>query len=194
MTWSNYYDRALTVDDMLGNLYGQRHYLSTIMEQRPKKLLEIGSGTGAMSIFLSWLGVDVTSVDIEPAVTEQARVANSEMNGTAKFEVGDGFHLAYPDDSFDAVFHQGLFEHFSNEDIQAMVREQLRVAPKLIVSVPNHLYPKQDYGNERLMTKKQWEQIFSPFKITTSEYYSPKRLPKWYIWRAPIQYLVILER
>lgn len=194
MTWSDYYARALTVDAMLGNLYGQRHYLATIIDLHPTKILEIGSGTGAMSIFLSWLGIDTTSVDIEPEVTEKARLANTELHGTAKFEVGDGFHLNFPDDSFDAVFHQGLLEHLSDEEIQAMVREQLRVAPKLIISVPNHMYPKRDYGNERLMTKEQWEQIFAPFKITKSEYYSPKRFPRWYIWRAPIQYLAVLER
>jgi SAM-dependent methyltransferase len=190
--WHHYYEKELTVRDLFGNLGGQRELLATIYERGPKRILEIGTGSGAMSILFSWLGLDVTSVDLEPAVVEKAIRENAKFNGSAKFAVADAFHLPFPDHSFDLIFHQGLLEHFSDADIRTLIAEQLRCAPVVVISVPNRFYPRRDFGNERLLAKAQWENILSPFKIVESRYYSPKTLPKPWILRAPIQYLAIV--
>lgn len=194
MKWNEYYQTPLTLEALLGNLGGQQEFLSEIYCSGGKKLLEVGTGSGAMSIFFSWLGLDVTGIDLDPQVIEKAKRESVKFNGRAKFEVADTFQLPYPDNSFEVVFHQGLLEHFSDEDIHRMLTEQLRVAPKVILSVPNFWYPTRDYGNERLLTQTQWENILSPFKITKSYYYAPKRFPRPWLWRRPIQYLAVIER
>jgi SAM-dependent methyltransferase len=194
MNWNKYYQAPLALEGMLGNLYGQREFLFEINNSGSNKILEVGIGSGAMSIFFSWLGKDVTGIDLDSQVVEKAVMENQKFNGHAKFEVADSFHLPYPSNSFDLIFHQGLFEHFSDDEIRRLLAEQLRVARQVIISVPNHWYPVKDFGNERLMSRAQWEKILSPFKLVKSYYYAPKRFPKPWLWRKPIQYLAVVEQ
>ena len=192
MDWSHYYHEPLTLKSLLGNLYGQRDFLDAIAETKAQTILEVGSGSGGMAIFLSWLGLGVTSIDIEASVTQKATAENKRLNGSASFVVADGFNLPFTPHQFDLAIHQGLLEHFSNEDIHRLLDEQLRVAKQVLFSVPNANYMRQDFGNERLMTKAQWEAILSPYRIIQSEEYSPKRFPKFFLPRANIQYMALI--
>lgn len=194
MNWRNYYKNPLTINTLLGNLYGQRDFLSAIHELSPKRVLEVGTGSGGMAIFLSWLGMQVTSVDVDREILEQAEVANRELGGHVKFEVADGFSLPYSANQFDLAVHQGLLEHFSDEEIRRLLDQQLACCRQVLFSVPNNRYMRKDFGNERLMSQAQWEQILSPYKILVSRTYAPKRFPKPYLPKAHIQYMALIER
>lgn len=194
MNWRNYYQNPLTVNSLLGNLCGQRDFLSTIHELSPKSILEVGSGTGGMAIFFSWLNIPVTSVDIDLEIVEKAKLANQELGGRATFEVADGFNLPYSANQFDLAIHQGLLEHFSDEEIRKLLDQQLSCSRQVLFSVPNNRYMRRDFGNERLMSKAQWEKILSPYKILMSRTYSPKKFPKPYLPTAHIQYMALIER
>jgi hypothetical protein len=50
-------------------------------------------------------------------------------------------------------------EHFSDEEIAGLLREQLRVSRSVVFSVPSDRYPRQDMGNERLMEPSRWAAI-----------------------------------
>src|SRR3990172_4714348 len=163
MDWNQYYQTPLTLEEMLGNLFGQKELLAEIYNSEAKTILEAGTGSGAMSIFFSWLGRDVTGVDLDPKIIEKAEAENQRFGGRAKFVVADTLRLPFPDRSFDLIFHQGLLEHFSDAEIHQILTEQLRCAPTVVVSMPNYWYPKKDYGNERLMSKAEWDAIFAPF-------------------------------
>ena len=52
-------------------------------------------------------------------------------------------------------------EHFDDAAIAALLNEQLRVADSVVFSVPSDHYPRQDVGNERLMSPAAWEQILT---------------------------------
>ena len=192
MSWSNYYHDPITIEGMLGNLYGQREFLAEIYRLQPKTILEVGSGSGAMAIFLSWLGFEVTSIDVDPEVIKKAEQENQRLNGRAKFMVADGFNLPFPAGTFDLAIHQGLLEHFSDTDIRRFIDQELACSKSVLFSVPNHLYMKRDFGNERLMPMSAWRKILSPYHLVADKYYSPKRFPKPYIWRANIQYMATL--
>lgn len=192
--WADYYGNQVTPDLYIRNLYGQREFLQAIIETKAKRILEVGAGTGTMSIFLSQLGRSVVTLDNDPQLIELARQTKDQLGGRNEIVPGDALHLPFPDNSFDLVFHQGLLEHFSDEQIRGLIREHLRVAPVVLVSVPNNFYPRKDFGDERLMSKRQWEQILAPFKVSLSHNYSLKILPKWYLPRVPIQYMAKIER
>ena len=192
MSWNKYYQAPLSLEGLLSNLHGQKEFLSVIAEQPAQTLLEVGTGSGAMSIFFSWLGRTVTAIDLESDVISKAEQEAAHFHGQVAFAVADAFHLPYPDHSFDLAFHQGLLEHFADDQIHQLLNEQLRVAKQVVFSVPNQYYPRKDYGNERLMSRTQWENILSPYRILRSEYYSPKRFPKWYLFRPKIQYLAVI--
>ena len=81
MNWSSYYQKPLALEDLLGNLYGQREFLGEIHRSGAKTILEVGSGSGGMAIFLSWLGLRVTSIDVEPEVVAKANQENEIFFG-----------------------------------------------------------------------------------------------------------------
>ena len=193
-SWDKYYDQKVTIPKLLSNLYGQKEFLAEIVNRAKGKVLEVGAGTGTMSIFLSWLGFQVVSIDKNVTVIERARQESTRFKGNVTFEVADTFKLPYSENSFSVVFHQGLLEHFSDSDIHKILDEQLRVAPIVVLSVPNHHYPKRDFGDERLMNKSQWEKILSKYKLIRSCYYSPKVFPKIYLPKTKIQYMAVIGR
>jgi len=188
-TWSEYYAKGIDIDGYIRNLYGQKDFLIAITSSAPRKILEVGAGTGTMSIFLSHLGLEVTTLDNNQEVLAQADEMKQRFGGKNILVEGDAFHLPFPDQSFDVVFHQGLLEHFSNEEIHQLLKEHLRVAPVVWLSVPNQFYSCKDLGDERLLNKQIWESILSFYHVEISRYYSLKIFPKWYLPRAPIQYM-----
>ncbi len=194
MSWHKYYRAPLTLEGLLGNLYGQRDFLIEIVSSHPNKVLEVGTGSGGMSIFLSWLGISIVGIDIDPEVVNKAILEANQLHSPAKFEVADTFQLPYGENAFDLIFHQGLLEHFSDDDIRRMLTEQLRVARRVVLSVPNSWYPRKDFGDERLMSKHRWESILSSFNIVKSYYYCPKRFPRPWLWLKPVQYLAVIEK
>lgn len=147
-----------------------------ILMGRPKRVLEVGSGTGSQSIFLSYLCRNVVSVDISEDVLERARANNKRFFGRVDFRSGDSFGLhEFPDGAFDIVYSQGLFEHFGDDEIVRLAREQLRVGRRVFISVPSARYGVQDFGNERLLTRAEWDQLFARlgFRVVQSVEYGP---------------------
>ena len=188
-TWSEYYTDEIGIDGYIRNLYGQKDFLVAITADKPAKILEVGAGTGTMSIFLSQLDTEVTTLDNDPVVLVAAEHNKQRFNGRNTLVAGDAFKLPFPDHSFDVVFHQGLLEHFSDQDIRQLLNEHLRVAPVVWLSVPNQFYPRRDKGDERLLDSATWEGILSPYRIEISKNYSRKFFPKWYLPRVHVQYM-----
>jgi ubiquinone/menaquinone biosynthesis C-methylase UbiE len=154
--WDNFYNKRITLKAFLGNYYSYEIF-EEIINTKPKTILEVGSGTGVMSIFLSHLGYKVTSIDNNKKVLDHAKKNSKKFNGAVKFELGDAFKLKYKEDSFDIIYSQGFFEHFPDLEIKKLLDEQLRVAKKaVIITIPNSNYPIKDFGNERLLPLKYW--------------------------------------
>ena len=155
-SWNEFYNEEITLKDFLGNLYTCELF-QEIIDNKPKRILEVGSGTGVMAILLSHLGYEVVSIDNNRKVLKLAKENNKKFNGKVKFEYGNAFKMKYKDNAFDLAYSQGFYEHFDNLKIKELVDEQLRVCKKtVVVSVPNNNYPEKDVGNERLMPLKFW--------------------------------------
>jgi SAM-dependent methyltransferase len=150
--------------------------LDAIRRLRPARILEIGSGTGSLAIFLSYFAQDVVSVDLSSEVLARAERNNRRLRGRARFQLGDAFSLReFAPQSFDVAMSQGFFEHFQDDEIVALLRQQLRVANHVVFSVPNRAYGRQDRGDERLMTRDEWDAILlgGGFEIVESCDYRP---------------------
>src|SRR4051812_31004212 len=167
--WKEYAEMEFPLRLLLGNLYQHTELFEEVLREGPNTVLEVGVGTGSMSTFLSWLGREVTALDNDPDVLARAEQNNHEFGGRhIDYVIGDAFALPFAPDSFDLAFHQGLLEHFSDAEIEAVLEEQLRVAPVVVFSVPNRAYGCQDHGDERLMDRGAWERILSRFKVAAS--------------------------
>jgi SAM-dependent methyltransferase len=124
-------------------------------------VLEVGVGSGAQSALLSRLASRVVTVDNNRRILRLAN-ANLERFGRGVRSVAaDAFRLPFPDEAFGVAISQGLMEHFEDDEIGALVREQLRVCRSVVFSVPSDNYPRRDMGNERLMPPQSWERIVS---------------------------------
>lgn len=127
----------------------------------PAKLLEVGFGTGFSAAYLTDWGYQVTGIDKDREVLELASRRIVEENlGLPHFLLMDAFALS-PTFQFDLAYSQGFLEHFSDEDIIKLLQQQLRVATKVIFSVPSENYPASEYGDERKLSMPKWVELMT---------------------------------
>ena len=78
--------------------------LKRLLPPAPAKLLEVGAGTGVMSLLLAELGYRLTATDISKGMLDEARRKASDRRLAIAFEIADAEALPFADASFDAVF------------------------------------------------------------------------------------------
>jgi ubiquinone/menaquinone biosynthesis C-methylase UbiE len=112
------YDR-LSHRILLGSFFGGIAEDIEAKAARDDRVLEVGSGPGHLSIRLSHqLGLDVTGLDLDPAMIEVAR-ANAERAAGGdrrqpSFVLGDVASLPFPDASFDLVVSTLSLHHWAD--------------------------------------------------------------------------------
>lgn len=92
---------------------------------RGARLLDVGSGTGALSMALLEGVADSTVVGIEPAETYVSYCRDKISDRCLRFEVGDALDIPFNDDSFDATLSLLILQELS--DAPLALREKRRV-------------------------------------------------------------------
>lgn len=94
-----------------------------------QRVLDLASGTGTLAIWIKRHQplLDITGVDIDPAVlalaSRKARTANVDI----RFDCALSYNLPYPAASFDRVVSSLFFHHLSWQDKMWTAQELLRV-------------------------------------------------------------------
>jgi ubiquinone/menaquinone biosynthesis C-methylase UbiE len=130
--------------------------ITSCLDVKDKRVLEVGSGTGHDSVTLSSLGAKSTALDLTRVALEITRATASECNADVDLIAGDTLNLPFQSDTFDVVFSQGLLEHFS--DPAPVIKEQTRVVRPggyLVVDVPQR-YSLYTLEKRRLMKAGKW--------------------------------------
>lgn len=70
----------------------------------PATVLEVGAGTGVMSLLIAELGYQLTATDISRAMLKEARRKAGQRGLAISFEIADAEVLPFKDGQFDAVF------------------------------------------------------------------------------------------
>ncbi|MFC1941892.1 methyltransferase domain-containing protein [Chloroflexota bacterium] len=158
-TWEQFYGKPLSVFEFIVHTLPYLYYFIRIIRQKPKRILEVGGGTAAHSIFLSYFPIkNLVILDSDPALIRDMGTNIKKFGKSRKLYPckADAFKVPFKDDSFDMCISQGFLEHFNDDEIIELLNEQLRVAKKVIFSVPSDKYPGKDFGNERLLSPEQW--------------------------------------
>jgi ubiquinone/menaquinone biosynthesis C-methylase UbiE len=70
----------------------------------PARILEVGAGTGVMSLLMAELGYELIATDLSRAMLQEARRKASQRALSITFEIADAEVLPFRDGDFDAVF------------------------------------------------------------------------------------------
>lgn len=75
-----------------------------------KKILDVGAGTGRISIPLARAGAEVTALDVSEEMLGKLRMKNKEL----RIVIGDAESLPFPNDYFDIVVAAFLIVHLQD--------------------------------------------------------------------------------
>lgn len=107
-----------------GRVYSLATQLDAALELGPRSILEVGVGTGITAFALRRVGVEVTTLDVQP--------------GLAPDLVGDVRWIPCADASFDVSCCCQVLEHLPLADLPAAIRELRRVTRwRLVLSLPD---------------------------------------------------------
>jgi len=91
-------------------------------------ILDVGAGTGEFSARVADAHPDaqVTGVELLPASVEHARRRHAALAPRVRFETGDAFRLAQPDDTYDLVVNRHMVQ--AVPQVERVLAELVRVA------------------------------------------------------------------
>jgi ubiquinone/menaquinone biosynthesis C-methylase UbiE len=92
-----------------------------------KKILELGSGRGEFSIFLSKLGAIVTGIDLGADLVDLAGKISDFNKSNCQFVVGNICQLPFNKNEFDLVIGNAILHHLPEEGVIASLKETNRV-------------------------------------------------------------------
>ena len=139
--WERFWEDSAAIGDVYDNGGRVLAGLARALPPRGARILEVGAGSGRDSLELAGQGAEVWVVDYTPSALEL--IVRQPGGASLRRVCGDAFRLPFRDASFDAVFHQGLLEHF--RDPRGLLAENARVLKPggvLLVDVPQrwHYY------------------------------------------------------
>ncbi|MGA9365559.1 MAG: class I SAM-dependent methyltransferase [Bacteroidota bacterium] len=173
--WENFWKSRTDVHEVYSNADRILRNLNAVTDPKGKIVLEVGAGTGRDSFGLVKLGAEVVQLDYVESSLAIIRSLSKKEGIRVHIVQGDAFSLPFPDFTFDVVFHQGLLEHFREDEAQKLLSENVRVLKRggfLLVDVPQryHIYTVVKHilitlhrwfaGWEREFSVRELERIF----------------------------------
>jgi ubiquinone/menaquinone biosynthesis C-methylase UbiE len=119
---------------MLGAKYKAQHIIDVCKGHNFKKVLEVGAGDGSILKLLAdqSFAPEYQAVEISESGVEHIRSRN--IKDLSSVQIFDGYHLPFPDNSFDLIILSHVLEHVEHERL--LLREIKRVARYCVIEVP----------------------------------------------------------
>lgn len=87
-----------------------------IFPEKDLKILDVGCGTGELSLLFAEMGHKVTGIDISKNMLEIAKSKARTSKANVSFEIGDAENPTYNSSSFDIVFNRHLLWTLPNPE------------------------------------------------------------------------------
>lgn len=165
-TWARFYANVCGSRRLLeGSIMANTPFVGEVarLVKAGDKVLEVGAGTGILGWPLAQAGIEVTCLDNDEEVLRMCWVNAKVLGADIKYVFGDAFEIPFEDNSFNLAYSEGLLEHYSDEEIHRLLKEQLRVAPIVVVGVPLAGCKDIPFGNERWLSVSEWEEILGGY-------------------------------
>lgn len=124
-----------------------RKLFENINIDKNKKILDLGCGSGDLSIFLAKKGADVIGIDYSKNAIEIANeklFRENNFKGKLKFYLMDAKKISFEENEFDIVVSIDLFEHLYPEELEVVFKKISYVLGKdgilLVHTEPNKFY------------------------------------------------------
>ena len=130
-------------DDLDQYHFEKLHHLLRLVDfdgYRGRTVLEVGCGAGVDLARFAKGGADVTGVDLAPSAIELAHANFSQQGLQGRFEVADGEHLPFPDNTFDMVYAHGVVQYTANpRQLVDECRRVLKLGGRAVFQVYNRV-------------------------------------------------------
>ena len=90
-----------------------------------EKVLDVGCGTGFLSLILAELGCDVVAIDLSENMLNRAKEKAEKFGYNILFKVEDAENLSFEDETFDAVLERHVLWTLPN--VERAIKEWVRV-------------------------------------------------------------------
>jgi 2-polyprenyl-3-methyl-5-hydroxy-6-metoxy-1,4-benzoquinol methylase len=164
--WNEYYS-DVNKEWYLQHIEAQKGFAHRVARFTPENepILEIGFGTGQISIYLSLMnkGYKCYGIDSNRQQVCRAHKLALEMGADVHFQELDAFELKGL--NYHTIFSQGLLEHFESYDIKGLLKTQFQNCKIVAFSVPLDKFGHKSRGDEILRPESEWKEIVSDYKI-----------------------------
>jgi len=107
-----------------GRLFSYAHQMNAVLEHEPRTVLEIGPGPGMVTAAFRAIGIDVTTVDVQPQLEPDVVASVTD--------------LPFEHDSFDVSMCCQVLEHLPFDQFEPALKELGRVSRKaVLISLPD---------------------------------------------------------
>jgi len=178
--WEDYWGKKHQTAEIYPNTDRIRRYLGNVCDLQGSFVLEVGAGTGRDSFYMAQDGAKLVLLDYSMQSLRHIQAGRPRIDNPVLAVGADAFSMPFPDDAFDVVFHQGLLEHFKEDDATRLLQENIRVLKPgghLVVDVPQryHIYTIIKHllilmnawfaGWEREFSLKELERILTSLQL-----------------------------
>lgn len=134
-------------------------------ESNNGKILEIGSGTGIVCSKLANDGYDVTGIDVNEDIINLAKELEKEYFNESKVKYINMsmFDLKFKEKDFELAYSIGVLEHFEDKKIIETIKQQLKIANKVIIVIPTKWFDDDEtlHGDDRFLPLNHWRKMIS---------------------------------
>lgn len=154
--------RRETVEQVRFNRISEWAQALVLHTREGESVLEIGCGTGGISLLLAKAGRRVTALDIEPETLKFVGGCAKELDVAVELVQADAEkRLPFSDGAFDCVWSSGLLEHYGPEERVSLLRECARVSRRRMI----HIVPNAHCLGYRVGKRNQEERGEWPFGL-----------------------------
>jgi trans-aconitate methyltransferase len=166
MSWFNFYKNRVNSSYLE---YAEKRYDRMIQEifefvMYDSTIVEAGCGIGTITkIVRKHRDVDIICFDNDKDMLSLAKANLAEHKNISIVQHDILQPFGFKD--ADLVFSHGVLEHFTDDEIRQIISSQRQYAKYIMHYVPGNKYKVPSFGDERLLSKWQWIDISSPYKV-----------------------------